>query len=69
MDSRPGSSKRMASNAPITSKRPMKKPKTEGVAIQDLKAKTEKRTKGKGKKGSLEGLLSMPMDVLFEVDL
>lgn len=47
----------------------MKKPKTEGVAIQDLKAKTEKRTKGKGKKGSLEGLLSMPMDVLFEVDL
>lgn len=26
-----------------------------------------KRIKGKGKTGALEGLLSMPMDVLFEV--
>jgi hypothetical protein len=31
------------------------------------KAQQKKRTKGKAKAGRLEGLISVPMDVLFEV--
>jgi hypothetical protein len=53
------------------SKRPRKKHKSETIdaAFATVKTQPKKRVKGKGKVGKLEGLMLLPMDVLFEVGL
>jgi hypothetical protein len=52
------------------SKRARKKLKSDtNTTSTAVKALAKKRTKGKGKAGKLEGLMLLPMDVLFEVRL
>ena len=53
------------------SRRLKKKRKMESTASANaaIKVQPKKRAKGKGKAGKLEGLMLLPMDVLFEVCL
>ena len=52
-------------NANMKSRKKRKADVTKDVAHSDLLPK--KRTKGKAKAGQLEGLMALPMDILFEV--
>jgi hypothetical protein len=53
------------------SRRLKKKRKMESTVSANaaIKVQPKKRAKGKGKAGKLEGLMLLPMDVLFEVRL
>jgi hypothetical protein len=55
-------------NAAESSKKQRKKRKSETTTIM-IEVQAKKRAKGKGKAGKLEGLMLLPMDVLFEVRL